>query len=162
MKTLLRGGLSGFAAPILGLSILLTACGGGSAVAVAQPSVFPNTQNLPMLQIKDRVINLNAKSGYQYAKLSLNVLFSDPKGDFGKAKGEPLKKLQDTFVTDNPAAVAAFNDVLTTDISQKTPQELATAEGKEALRGQLMKDFNGRLAGQLKVLYVEFTDFVMQ
>src|SRR5713226_9570741 len=102
MKTLLRGGLSGFAAPILGLSILLTACGGGSAVAVAQPSVFPNTQNLPMLQIKDRVINLNAKSGYQYAKLSLNVLFSDPMCYFGKHKGLPLNPLQRTSDPDNP------------------------------------------------------------
>lgn len=166
MKTLLRGGLGTLA---LGVGLLLSACGGGGAAAVAQPSTFPNSQNLPTLQIKDRVINLNAKNGYQYAKMTLSVLFSDPKGEYGKAKGEALKKLQETFTTDNPAAVSAFNDVVTTDVSQKTPQELATPEGKETLRQQLIKDFNSRLAppakpGEpaLKVLYVEFVDFVMQ
>ncbi len=155
-------------APTLGLAILLGACGGSSAPA-PQPSTFPNTLNLPTLQIKDRVLNLNSRSGFQYAKMSLNVKFSDPKGEFRKAKGEALKKLQETFVAENPAALAAFNDVLTTDVSQKTPQELASAEGKEALRTQLIKDFNARLAppakpdeAALRVLYVEFLDFVMQ
>lgn len=168
MNTPLRAALVRLAAPLFGLALLLSACGGSAAV-VAQPSTFPNSQNLPTLQIKDRVINLNAKNGYQYAKMTLNVVFSDPKGDFAKAKGEALKKLQDTFTTDNTAALAAFNDVVTTDVSQKTPQELATADGKEALRQQLVKDFNARLAPPAKpgtapsqVLYVEFLDFVMQ
>ena|SRR5690242_8239890 len=152
MKTLLSGAL---------LVLLLSACGGSAPVA-APPTTFPNALNLPTLQIKDRVINLSAKSGFQYAKLSVSVVFADPKGEFAKAKGEGLKKLQEAFVAENPAAVAAFNDVLTTDVSQKTPQELAGVDGKEALRQQLIKDFNGRLAGERKVLYVEFVDFVMQ
>jgi flagellar basal body-associated protein FliL len=54
-------------------------------------------------------------------------------------------------------------------VSQKSPQELASADGKEALRQQLIKDFNSRLAPPakpgdpaLKVLWVEYVDFVMQ
>lgn len=148
--------------------MLLGACG-GSTVLIAPPSSFPTTQNLPAIRITNRVINLNGKSGYQYAKMSIDVLFSDPKAQFAKAKGENLKKLQETFADDSSAVVAAFNDVLTTDVSQKTPQELATTEGKEALRQQLIKDFNARLAGpskpgepEVKVVYVNFLDFVMQ
>lgn len=155
-------------AALLALAMLLSACG-GSAAPIAQPSVFPNTQNLPTIQIKDRVINLNGKNGFQYAKLTLNVLFNDPKGAFGKAKGDALKKLEDAFTADNPAVAAAFNDVLTTDVSQLTPQQLATDDGKQALRQQLIKDFNSRLAPpekpgdpQLRVLWVEYIDFVMQ
>ena len=168
MRIPARAVITGFGAPALGLVVLLSACG-GSGVAVAPPSNFPTSQNLPTLQIKDRVINLSAKNGYQYAKLSLDVVFSDPKGDFGKAKGEALKKLEDTFTADNTAVLAAFNDVVTTDVSQKTPQELSTVDGKEALRKQLVKDFNARLAPppkpgdpQNKVLYVNFVDLVMQ
>ena len=163
-----RTRLASLAAPFLGLGLLLSACG-GSAAPLQAPSTYPNSQNLPMLQIKDRVINLTAKNGYQYAKLTMNVVFADPKGQYAKAKGEALKKLQDTFTADNTAALAAFNDVVTTDVSQKTPQELATADGKEALRQQLVKDFNARLAPPAKagdppqrVVYVEFVDFVMQ
>lgn len=168
MNTPSRAGFAGLAAPVLALGILLSACG-GSAAPVAQPSTFPNSQNLPTLEIKNRVINLSAKNGYQYAKMSLNVIFADPKGDYGKAKGPALKTLEDTFAADNTAALAAFNDVVTTDVSQKTPQELSSANGKEALRQQLIKDFNARLAPpakpgdpQAKVLWVEFVDFVMQ
>jgi flagellar basal body-associated protein FliL len=162
MKTLLRGRLAALAGSFAALAILLSACGGSAAPPPAAPNNFPNSLNLPTLQIKDRVINLSAKNGYQYAKVSLNIVFADPKGEFAKAKGEALKKLQDTFVADNPAALAAFNDVVTSDVSQKSPQELATADGKEALRQQLVKDFNARLTGTSKVLYIEFLDFVMQ
>jgi hypothetical protein len=162
MKTLLRGALSRSFLPAAALAVVLSACGGSAAAPPAPPTNFPNSLNLPTLQIKDRVINLNSRNGFQYAKLTLNVLFADPKGEFGKAKGEGLKKLQDTFVADNPAALNAFNDVVTTDVSQKSPQELASADGKEQLRQQLIRDFNTRLAGEPHVLYVEFLDFVMQ
>jgi len=129
---------------------------------VTQPSSFPTTTNLPTLTIKDRVINLAGKAGYQYAKMTVNVVFADDKGQFMKAKGENLKKLQDSFNADNPALVSSFNDVLTSDVSQKSSQDLANDQGRESLRQQLIKDFNGRLASGPPVLYVEFVDFVMQ
>ena len=146
----------------LALTILLGACGGSPAVVTA-PTSFPTTANLPTLQITNRVVNLNGTgSGYKYAKLSLSVVFADPKGDFLKANGASLTKLESTFSADNAATIAAFNDVVTTDVSTKTPEQLATAQGKEALRQQLTKDFNSRLAGGPPVLYVEYVDFVMQ
>jgi flagellar basal body-associated protein FliL len=149
-------------APILALGIGLAACG-GSAGVVLPPTTFPTTQPLPMIQIKDRVINLNAKSGFQYAKMTLDVQFADTTGQFGKAKGEALAKMETAFASDNQALVPAFNDVVTTDVSQKTPQELATTDGKEGLRKQLIADFNSRLAtGSAPVVYVNFADFVMQ
>ncbi|MBV9120935.1 MAG: flagellar basal body-associated FliL family protein [Chloroflexi bacterium] len=148
-------------AGVLAVALLLSACGGSSGF-VAPPTTFPTTQNLPTLQIPNRVINLNGQSGYKYAKMSLNVQFQDATGEYGKAKGDALKKLQDTFAADNVSTISAFNDVVTTDVSQKTAQDLASADGKEALRQQLLKDFNSRLAGGPQVLYVEFVDFVMQ
>ena len=148
-------------ASVVALGILVSACGGSSA-PVAQPGSFPTTQNLPTITIKDRVINLTGKAGYQYAKMTVNVLFADTTGQFVKAKGDGLKKLQDSFNADNPALVNSFNDVLTSDVSQKSPQDLGNDQGRESLRQQLIKDFNGRLASGPPVLYVEFVDFVMQ
>ncbi|HLY67610.1 MAG TPA: flagellar basal body-associated FliL family protein [Chloroflexota bacterium] len=148
-------------APALALGILLSACGGSSA-PVAQPNAFPNTKNLPTIQIKDRVINLSGKSGYQYAKMTLNVLFADPTGQFMNSKADQLKKLEDSFNADNPALSEAFNDVLVTDVSQKSSQDLGSDQGRETLRQQLIKDFNSRLASGPPVLYIEFVDFVMQ
>lgn len=147
-------------APVLALGILVSAC--GSAAPVTQPTLFPTTQNLPTIQISNRVINLAGKSGYQYAKMTVNVQFADMTGQFIKANGDGLKKLQDSFNADNPALVNSFNDVLTSDVSQKSSQDLGSDQGREALRQQLIKDFNGRLASGPPVLYVEFIDFVMQ
>ena len=148
-------------ASVAALGILVSSCGGSSAPA-AQPRSFPNTLNLPTIQIANRVINLAGKSGFQYAKLSVNVVFADQKGQFMKATGEQLKTLETAFNADNPSLVDAFNDVLTTDVSQKSATDLGNDQGKEALRQQLVRDFNGRLASGPPVLYVEFTDFVMQ
>ena len=149
-------------AAVLGFALLLSAC--GSAAYVPPPTQFPTTENLPTLNITNRVINLNEKgSGYKYAKLSIAVEFQDATGSFANANGANLAKLQTTFAANNTATIEAFNDILTTDVSQKSPADLATEQGKEALRQQLVKDFNSRLAqGQAPVLYVAFTDFVMQ
>jgi len=147
---------------VLAFGVLLSACGGAAAY-VPPPNSFPTTQNLPALQLSGRVINLNQKgSGYKYAKLSLSVQFQDISGQYVHASGAALTKLQTDFAAANSATVAAFNDVLTTDVSQKSASDLATAQGLETLRQQLIKDFNSRLAGPPPVLYVEFTDFVMQ
>ncbi len=163
MKTTLRARVPAIAAAGLIVSLLLGACGGGSALPVVQPSKFPTTQNLPMLQITNRVINLNAKTGYQYAKLSIDVLFADPSGQFLKTSGDNLAKLQAAFAADNSTVINAFNDVLTTDVSQKTPQELGTDKGKEDLRTQLIQHFNDRLPpGGPTVVYIDYVDFVMQ
>jgi flagellar basal body-associated protein FliL len=147
---------------VLAFGVLLSACGGSSAY-VPPPNSFPTTQNLPALQLNNRVINLSTPgSGYKYAKLSLNVQFQDITGQYVKADGAALTKLQTDFAAENAATINAFNDVLTTDVSTKSASDLATAQGKEALRQQLIKDFNSRLAGPPPVLYIEFTDFVMQ
>ena len=146
---------------VLAFAALLSAC--GSSAYVAPPNSFPTTQNLPSLQLNGRVINLNTVgSGYKYAKLSVNVQFQDISGQYVKATGPALTKLETDFAAANSATISAFNDVLTTDVSQKSANDLATAQGLESLRQQLIKDFNSRLAAPPPVLYVEFTDFVMQ
>jgi len=126
--------------------------------------VAPKAVTQPQLVIANRVFNLAGNSaGYKYVKLTLAVSFADAKGDFAKAKGADLKKLEDAFTADNTGALTAFNDILTTTVSNKTAADLATAQGKEALRQELIGKFNQALAGTTqRVTYVSFDDFVMQ
>jgi len=132
----------------------------GGAAAVPAPKAVPG----PQLTISNRVFNLAGNSsGYKYVKLSLVVQFADEKGEYAKAKGDALKKLQDAFQTEHPAALSAFNDILTTTVSSKTAADLATTQGKENLRQELISKFNQALAGSSdRVTYVIFADFVMQ
>ena len=133
---------------------------GGQTAAAPAPKAVPS----PQLAINNRVFNLAGNaSGYKYVKLSLIVQFADEKGDFAKAKGDALTKLETAFAADNTAAMSAFNDVLTTSVSSKTAADLATVQGKEALRQELISKFNQALAGSSeRVTYVTFSDFVMQ
>jgi len=126
--------------------------------------VAPKAVPQPQLVIANRVFNLaGTNSGYKYVKLTLAVSFADDKGDFAKANGAALKKLEDAFTADNAGALTAFNDILTTTVSNKTAADLATPQGKEALRQELIGKFNQALAGtSQRVTYVSFDDFVMQ
>lgn len=159
----LSSGLLSLVMPLAAATMLLSACG-SSAAPIAPPSSFPTAQNLPALQIKSRVVNLSDSggTGYKYAKLSLDVLFADPKGTFLKASGTGLTQLQTTFNTDNQNLVTAFDDVITNDVSTMTSKQLSTTAGKQALRQELMRDFNARIAKGPAVVYVSFADFVMQ
>ena len=149
-----------------------------AAGAVAQPAAAqasaggatltaPKAIPAPELTISNRVFNLagaaTTGTGYKYLKLSIVVQFSDPKKQFAKASGTNLATLETAFAADHPGALAAFNDVLTTTVSSKTSAELATLQGKESLRQELIKRFNAALSGtSLHVTYVIFSDFVMQ
>jgi len=133
-----------------------------NAAVPAAPA--PKAVPVPQLAINNRVFNLSgATTGYKYVKLSLIVDFTDDKGDFAKAKGDALKKAEDTFAADHTGALNAFNDILTSTVSNKTAADLASPSGKEALRQDLIARFNQALAGSgERVSYVIFSDFVMQ
>ncbi len=126
----------------------------------------PKAVASPQLAMPNRVFNLaGASAGFKYVKLSVAAQFEDEGGKFGKAKGEALKKLQDEFAAENVGTLGAFNDILTTTASSKTAAELATTQGKESLRQELMTKFNRALANggsKQRVTYVIFSDFVMQ
>ncbi|MHB8620877.1 MAG: hypothetical protein ACYDAG_15105, partial [Chloroflexota bacterium] len=74
MKRLWRKPSLILAVPFLSLSLLLAACGGGPVVAQGPVVAFPNARNFPMLDIKDRVVNLRGTTGFRYAKLSMAVV----------------------------------------------------------------------------------------
>ncbi len=128
--------------------------------------VAPKAVSSPQLAIPNRVFNLaGTTAGFKYVKLSVAVSFEDEGGKFGKAKGEGLKKLQEEFTAENVGTLGAFNDIMTTVISSKTAAELATTQGKESLRQELMTKFNRALAAggsKQHATYVSFADFVMQ
>jgi flagellar basal body-associated protein FliL len=147
------------AKPVAAQAIAEEAAHGGVGAA-------PKAVSAPQLNISNRVFNLaGATAGYKYVKLSVAVQFEDEGGKFAKAKGEALKKLQEEFTAENAGTLGAFNDIMTTVISSKTAAELATTQGKEGLRQELITRFNRALAAggsKQRVTYVGFSEFVMQ
>ncbi len=146
------------AAPVQAAAVPASAPAPGSVPVTLGPKALP----APELVLKDRVVNLNNTTGFKYAKMTLAVIFADEGGTFAKAKGDAQAKLQTAFAADNAGTLDAFNDIVTTTVSAKTASELASPQGKEALRQDLIAKFNQALAGHGKVTWIDFTDFVMQ
>jgi flagellar FliL protein len=59
------------------------------------------------------------------------------------------------------ARMPLMDDIVITILSAKTYDELYTAEGKEALRTEIMNTMNERLP-EFHIISVYFTEFVVQ
>ena len=149
-------------APAQTRAVAQPAIGAESSAAPGGAAVGPKAVPAPELDLQNRVINLSNGTGYKYVKMSLVVLFADPGSKFAKASAANLTKMEATFAADHAGATNAFNDVLTTVVSSKSAADLATPQGKEALRSELIAKFNQALGGTDTVTWIDFTDFVMQ
>lgn len=138
-----------------------------TAVPTTTPNEAAQAVQRPVLYI-DRVLNVSqpnvqSSSLKMHIRVSMAIQFADPSGAFAKAKDLDLGYLERNFAADHSAALDVFNDILTTTVDTKTPTELWSPEGKEALRQELMTKFNQALAGTGdQVVYINFTDFVLQ
>ncbi len=90
------------------------------------------------------VVNLMDSGGTKYLKVSIQIELSDPKL-MEKAKGRTPQ----------------LRDAIITLITNKTSEELITAEGKIMLKDEIKQRAN-QILGEGTVLNVYLTDFVMQ
>lgn len=126
-----------------GIAFFLRPAGGGEAHA-AEAAPPEKTERLV---IEERTLNLSDPETSHYLKVSPVLVMSGP-GDF-KEKGEELK----------PVIMDALIDV----VSRSTYVSLLTADGKRALKEQLLTAFNERIEeSKWKVKEILFTDFVME
>jgi flagellar FliL protein len=149
---LLAGGL--VASQVVKVGDLLGQNGSGRAAAAPTPGSIP-------YQMPEHIVNLADKTGYRYLKIQVTLEFADPSHRPGELSGDALTQseavLSQTLMPYGPAS----DDFLITTLSQKTADELLTADGKETLRQQLLAGFRDRIpAPPLQQLY--FTEFVIQ
>ncbi len=164
--------------PLIALVVIVGAVGG---ISFLQPGLVPfsvtfgNVQAAPapepapqkhqagsgmVYTMKERVLNLKGGEGLRYVKLAVAIEFATEE-DVSHLKGEEYKKKQEEFnLLINPR-VPLLNDAITTIITTKNADELATAEGKERLRAELKERFSAFIE-EPKVVQVYFTEFVMQ
>ena len=128
------------------------------ARAAAEKAKPPVTVMYPT---KDRVVNLNDKSGTKYLKVALTLEFIDSKVK-EPPKGEAVKAQQEEFAKDMSGHSAIIDDVLVSTLSSKSSADLIKPEGKEALKTELIDRVNHALHDEEKVVNVYFTSFIVQ
>lgn len=153
---------------------------GASAVPEAQAATMPQSPvpaqpaagSLPgsgiqqqpgiMYELDNKVVNLAEPGGLRYlqAAIVLELVPVDPMY-YSLQPGEERDKIEEDFIGQIDARRPIIDDIITTKLSSRSFNEVATVEGKQALKDELMTAINDAL-GYQGVTNVYFTNFVVQ
>jgi flagellar basal body-associated protein FliL len=142
-----------------GLALLLVALSAGGtyffvlsrAPKVTTVKVVHDSSFLlgPTFTMPDRVVNLADPGANRYLKVTIVLAFS------------PQLDSQSDVNTKVNARMTVLQDILTTLLSSETTAQLATSDGKNALKQAIIAQFS-KVLDDLHLVDVYFPDFVMQ
>ncbi len=116
----------------------------------------------PTVTLEERVLNLKAPaSSPNYVKAVIALEFEDPKHQWLGLKGDALVAKNEAFSKDLKPEMHRVWDTITGVFSGKTVDQIATAEGKEQLKAQLLEAINKDLPHE-KVESIYFVTFITQ
>jgi len=116
----------------------------------------------PHIVLKERVFNLanGAGGAKHFLKLAATIEFQTTDAGWYKLAGEPLVKALDTFDKEEiGSGRLIIEDAITTIVSGKRIEEIATAEGKDSLREEIRTAVAHQIA-EPPVYRVLFTSFI--
>lgn len=116
----------------------------------------------PTVQLEERVLNLKLVGATpNYVKTVIALEFADPKHKWVGAKGAALTAKNEAFTKELEPEMHRIWDVITNVVGAKTVEEVATPEGREALKAELVEAINKELTDE-KVETVFFVTFITQ
>lgn len=131
--------------------------------AHASPEAKPaeHRQN-PTYPLDQFIINLGNPNDRRFLKTSVTLEIEVPDLNLAKLKGEALHKALEEFQKEQKLHEAAFKDTVIEVLSRKRVPEVATPQGKEALKVELQQRLNALTGEEEKVVKIFFTDFIVQ
>ncbi len=114
----------------------------------------------PHITLQDRVFTLSGPvDSPRYAKLQIVLEFETDDPTWFEISGEALERRLEEFREELP--VALLEDAITSAVSSKTVEDLATPEGKDGLREEIRAAVDALLP-EPHVRRVLFTNFITQ
>ncbi len=158
--------LGGVAIAAVGAAAFLFLGSGGSdaveeEVSEQEPATVEVAGKLgPHVTLEDRVFTLSSPvNSPRYAKLRIVLEFETEDPTWFEISGEALEQRLEEFREEIP--VALLEDAITSAVSSKTAEDLATAEGKDGLRQEIRTAVD-HLIPEPHVRRVLFTNFITQ
>lgn len=130
------------------------------ASAIPTPTPTPVPQIGPIYTFKDHLVNLADPGGRRYLRVTLYVEFKPVKGS-EKLTGDALTKANAAAATEIATRSPIIDDTLTMILTSKTFADIASPQGKEQMKQEMIKALNNALPGD-KVVNVYLGDFVVQ
>ncbi len=166
LKKLLPLALGGVAiAAAAAAAFLFLGPGGSEAVEEGEAAEEPPTVQVagklgPHITLGDRVFTLlSPVDSPRYAKLQIVLEFETEDPTWFELSGEALQRRLEEFREEIP--VALLEDAITSAVSSKTAEDLATAQGKDGLREEIRVAVDALLP-EPHVRRVLFTSFITQ
>lgn len=132
-------------------------------IPTPEPTKVVNPGEGVMVNMSTKIINLEDPSGRKYIRLTVVLEFAP---DFSTEATATTNSAENSdpnaaFIARVNARMPMMDDVVITLLSTKTFEDLYTADGKEALRKEILEAINARLP-DFRVISVYFTEFVVQ
>ena len=108
-----------------------------------------------------KIVNLNEPGGRRFIRAGVTIEFAPPDETFYTMTGETRTAYIAKFNEEMASYLPIINDTIITILSTKDFQSLYSAEGKDALRKEILESIKTKLP-EFKVLGVYLTEFVMQ
>lgn len=122
----------------------------------------PSATTGPIVDLGPFIVNLGSVNDRRYLRMGLSLEFQTKDRNFTEANEEGRSTWLSHLKTELKPKEAVFKDVVVTTLSSKTPAELGTTAGKDALKADLMGKFNLHMNEATSVSGVYITDFVIQ
>lgn len=136
---------------------------GGAAAQTPPMLAFLNGQSNPgiMYNLDKKVVNLAEPGGLRYLQTSVVLEFWPLIEDYYNLEEAERLTAEEEFKADIAVWDPIINDLIMSHLSSKAYQEIASIDGKQTLKEELMAAINDKL-GYQGVINIYFTDFVIQ
>lgn len=139
---------------------------GSPADIASQPTPTPTAEPLKpgeglMVNTGAKIINLAEPGGRRYIRITIVLEFSPTDPAFSKMTAEEKNAYVTAFNDEIKGKQPIIDDAIITIISTKTFDQLYTADGKEALRHEILDQLRKSLPNY-EILSIYFSEFVVE
>jgi flagellar FliL protein len=114
-----------------------------------------------MFNTGTKIINLAESTGRKYIRITVVLEYVPPDSTYSEMTAEEKTAYVTSFTSEITAKQPLIDDTIITLLSAKSFDQLYTADGKEALRAELLEKINQSMP-EYKVISVYFTEFVVE
>lgn len=136
--------------------------GGGHGSGHGEAGGGESAQVGPVVDLEEFTVNLNDPSGDRYLRADFSITVTTDDKAFGELSGEGLKKWEEEFHMEMAHYVPAIRDIVISALTQRTSEDLATEEGKEAVKKDIKAKVDKLLHGHHEVIRVNIENFIIQ
>jgi flagellar FliL protein len=114
-----------------------------------------------MVDTGSKIVNLVDPTGRRYLRTGIVLEYAPRDLTYYVMAAEEKTLFLEEFHAEIETILPVVNDIIITALSTQSFESVYTAEGKEALRSQIMNTINSQVPEQ-RVIFVYFTEFVVQ